>query len=59
MLQLRPYQRAAADSQCEYWCDERGSPLIVLSAAAGNSLVVSVVCKIAHPGGYACAGPAY
>src|SRR5690242_1652633 len=45
MLELRPYQRQAADSLYQYWREKPGSPLIVLPTGAGKSLVLATICK--------------
>ena len=45
MLTLRDYQRAAVDGLYDYWREQPGSPLIVLSTGGGKSLVLGTICK--------------
>lgn len=45
MLQLRPYQREAADALFDYWAKGGGNGLIVLPTAAGKSLVIATIVK--------------
>lgn len=45
MLQLRTYQREAADAVFSYWNEEAGNPLVDLATGTGKSLVMATLIQ--------------
>jgi DNA or RNA helicases of superfamily II len=45
MIKLRDYQAAALASIWDYWCTDKGNPLIVAPCGAGKSLLVAELTR--------------